>query len=140
MSAVLANDEVMLNIKPGQHGSTYGGNPLGSAVAMAALQVLIDEKMAENAEKLGKIFRKEVESWNSQRIKLVRGKGLFNAIVFEPSEKHSAWDLCLALKDNGLLAKNTHGNIVRLTPPLCLTEDELSECMHIIHKCIKQFE
>jgi ornithine--oxo-acid transaminase len=140
VSAVLARDEIMLTIKPGQHGSTYGGNPLGSAVAMAALKVLVDEKMAENAEKVGSYFRNEVMRWKSSRIKLVRGKGLLNAIVFNGDKKSSAWDLCLTLKDNGLLAKNTHGNIIRLAPPLCMTIEQMDDCLEILHKSIQKFE
>lgn len=140
VSAVLARDEIMLNIKPGQHGSTYGGNPLGSAIALAALKVLVDEKLADNAERLGQVFRKEVASWNSPRIKLVRGKGLLNAIVFEPTKTKDAWDLCLTLKDNGLLAKNTHGNIIRLAPPLVMNDSQLQECLDIVRRSINQID
>ncbi|MBS9523735.1 ornithine--oxo-acid transaminase [Litoribacter alkaliphilus] len=143
VSAVLANDEIMGVIKPGQHGSTFGGNPLGAKVAMAALDVVKDEKLAQNARKLGNIFRermqKLVDKYNI--VKLVRGKGLLNAVVINDSEDSStAWDICVALKDNGLLAKPTHGNIIRFAPPLVITEEQLHECCDIIERTIEGFE
>ncbi|MGL5892614.1 MAG: ornithine--oxo-acid transaminase [Bacteroidia bacterium] len=140
VSAVLASDEVMLTIKPGEHGSTYGGNPLACRVAMEALQVLKDENLAENAERLGKILRDELAAIPSKRITAVRGKGLLNAIVIEPKDGTTAWDVCLRLKDNGLLAKPTHGDIIRFAPPLVITEDQLRECVDIIRKTILSFE
>jgi ornithine--oxo-acid transaminase len=136
VSAVLADDEIMLTIKPGQHGSTYGGNPLACAVAMEALQVLKDEHMAENADRLGRILREELQSLETDHIKLVRGKGLLNAIVINHQDKEAAWKLCLQLKENGLLAKPTHGDKIRFAPPLCITEDQLMECVHLIGKSI----
>lgn len=140
VSAVLASDEVMLTIKPGEHGSTYGGNPLACRVAMEALQVLKDEKLAENSERLGKILRDELAAIPSTRITTVRGKGLLNAIVIEPKDGKTAWDVCLRLKDNGLLAKPTHGDIIRFAPPLVITEEQLRECIAIIRKTILSFE
>lgn len=140
VSAVLASDEVMLTIKPGEHGSTYGGNPLACRVAMEALQVLKDEKLAENSERLGKILRDELAAIPSKRITTVRGKGLLNAIVIEPKDGTTAWDVCLRLKDNGLLAKPTHGDIIRFAPPLVITEEQLRECIAIIRKTILSFE
>jgi ornithine--oxo-acid transaminase len=139
VSAVLANDEIMLTIKPGEHGSTYGGNPLACRVAVAALDVLKEEKLAENAFYLGNIFREELSAINSPRISLVRGKGLLNAIVVTPKEGKEAWDLCLALRDNGLLAKPTHGDKIRFAPPLVITEEQLLECVDIIRKTIAAF-
>lgn len=139
VSAVLCNDDVMLTIKPGQHGSTYGGNPLGVSVAMAALDVVIDEKLAENAEKLGNVMRKELNGMNSPHIKLVRGKGLLNAIVVNETEKINAWNLCLKMRDNKLLAKPTHGHIIRFAPPLVMNENQMSECLDIIEKSLKSF-
>ena len=138
VSAVLADDEIMLCIKPGEHGSTYGGNPLACAVTMTAMDVLITEKLAENAEKLGKILEKELLHIKSKsgKIKLVRGKGLFYAMVIEESDGLTAWDICLALKENGLLAKPTHGDIIRFAPPLVITEDQLMDCTDIIRKTI----
>jgi ornithine--oxo-acid transaminase len=129
-------------IKPGQHGSTFGGNPLGVKVAVAALDVIYDEGLIQNARKLGDIFRKRMEKFiaTSDLIKLVRGKGLLNAIVINDSpESSTAWDICIALKDNGLLAKPTHGNIIRFAPPLVMTEDQLHECCDIIEKTISSF-
>lgn len=140
VSAVLANDEVMLTIKPGEHGSTYGGNPLACRVAMEALQVLKDEKLAENAERLGEILREELRAIPSKRVTAVRGKGLLNAIVIEPKDGKTAWDVCLRLKDNGVLAKPTHGDIIRFAPPLVITEEQLRECAAIIRKTILSFE
>lgn len=139
VSAVLADDEVMLTIKPGEHGSTFGGNPLACAVAMAALQVVEDEKLAENAQVLGKIFRERMQHLiqHTGLIKLVRGKGLLNAIVINDSEESdTAWNICLQLKENGLLAKPTHGNIIRFAPPLVITEEQLQHCCDIIEKTI----
>lgn len=143
VSAVLARDEVMLTIKPGEHGSTFGGNPLSCKVAMAALEVVKDEKLAENAEYLGQIFRtrmgKLVEK--SDLLTLVRGKGLLNAVVINDTpESSTAWNLCLKLRDNGLLAKPTHGNIIRFAPPLVMTEKQLDECCSIIEKTVLEFK
>ena len=142
VSAVLANNEIMDVIKPGQHGSTFGGNPLASAVAIAALEVIEEENLAENAEKLGNIFRKELHEFanNNDLIKLVRGKGLLNAILINDTEDSStALDICIKLKENGLLAKPTHGNIIRFAPPLVMTEDQLMDCISIIKKTISEF-
>lgn len=132
VSAVFANDEIMLTIKPGEHGSTYGGNPLACAVGMAALDVVRDEKLAENADRMGKIFRSEVAKINHKMIKKVRGKGLLNAVVTEPSGDVKAWDICVMLKEKGLLAKPTHEHIIRFTPPLIINEAQMSEAMAII--------
>lgn len=140
VSAVLADNEIMLTIKPGEHGSTFGGNPIASKVAIAALEVVKNEKLAENAEKLGKIFREELSTIKSEMIELVRGKGLLNAIVIKPKGGKTAWDVCLAMKDLGLIAKPTHGNIIRFAPPLVITESQLREAMEIIKKAFKQFE
>lgn len=142
VSAVLADNEVMNVIKPGQHGSTFGGNPLGAKVAMAALDVIYDENLIQNARKLGNIFRERMEKFiaTTDLIKLVRGKGLLNAIVINDSpDSSTAWDLCVALKENGLLAKPTHGNIIRFAPPLVMTEAQLHECCDIIEKTITNF-
>ncbi|MEK6476613.1 ornithine--oxo-acid transaminase [Catalinimonas sp. 4WD22] len=142
VSAVLADDEVMLCIKPGEHGSTFGGNPLACAVAMAALQVIEDEKLSENAEMLGEIFRHRMEQLvaKSDLVSLVRGKGLLNAIVINDDEdSDTAWNICLNLKENGLLAKPTHGNIIRFAPPLIITEEQLHECCDIIERTIIEF-
>ncbi len=141
ISCVLANDEVMLVIKPGEHGSTFGGNPLAAAVTVAALQVVKDEKLAENAERLGKVFRERMNALVSKTtmIKLVRGKGLLNAIVINDTpESETAWNLCLSFAKNGLLAKPTHGNIIRLAPPLVITEEQIHECCDIIEKSVSQ--
>lgn len=132
VSAVLSSDEVILTIKPGEHGSTYGGNPLACAVAMEALQVLKDENLAENAFRLGEILRKELRLISSPLIQQVRGKGLLNAIVIEEQDNFTANDVCYAFKDRGLLAKPTHGNIIRLAPPLVISEEQLHECIGII--------
>ena len=135
VSAVLCDDPVMLCIKPGEHGSTFGGNPLSAAVATEALKVILDEGLIENAYNLGKIFRDELQKFtkNSDLVKLVRGKGLLNAIVINDSPKSdTAWNICLKLRDNGLLAKPTHGNIIRFAPPLVITEKQLNECISII--------
>lgn len=140
VSAVLADDDIMLTIKPGEHGSTYGGNPIAAKVGIAALSVLRDEKLAENAERLGKIFRDELNSFNHPMKKLVRGKGLLNAVIIEPKNGKSAWDFCLALRDNGLLAKPTHEHIIRFAPPLVITEEQIRESIEIIKKTFRQFE
>ena len=142
VSAVLANDEVMLTIKPGEHGSTYGGNPLACAVAMEALKVLKDEKLAENSEKLGIIFREEMNKLAKETdlVTLVRGKGLFNAIVIKEKNGKTAWDVCVKFAENGLLAKPTHGDIIRFAPPLVITKEQLMECVAIIRKVILSFE
>lgn len=143
VSAVLASDSIMGVIQPGSHGSTFGGNPVAAAVAIAALEVIKEENLAENAEKLGWIFRSELDSYiqKSSIAKLVRGKGLLNAVVINDSEDgDTAWNICLALRDNGLLAKPTHGNIIRFAPPLVMNEQQLLECVGIIIKTLKQFE
>jgi ornithine--oxo-acid transaminase len=143
VSAVLANDAIMNVIKPGQHGSTFGGNPLGAAVAMAALEVVKDEKLAENAENMGIIFRKKLNDYikNSTIVTLVRGKGLLNAIVINDSEdSETAWNICVKMAENGLLAKPTHGNIIRFAPPLVITETEINECIDIIINTLGEFE
>jgi len=137
VSAVLADDEIMLTLKPGEHGSTFGGNPLACKVAMTSLQVLKDEKMAENAAAMGKLLRNEIEKLNSQHITLVRGKGLLNAIVIKHPDKEAAWDFCLELKENGLLAKPTHGDKIRLAPPLVINSDQITECIEIIKTSLK---
>ncbi|TKG95920.1 ornithine--oxo-acid transaminase [Puteibacter caeruleilacunae] len=140
VSAVLADDEIMLCIKPGEHGSTFGGNPIAGKVAMAALQVVEEEKLAENAERLGKIFREEFKSIKSDMIELVRGKGLLNAVVIKPKEDKTAWDVCVAMAKNGILAKPTHGHIIRFAPPLVITEEQLREAMDKIKETFKEFE
>ncbi|MFH2143841.1 MAG: ornithine--oxo-acid transaminase [Bacteroidota bacterium] len=139
VSAVLADDHIMLCIKPGEHGSTFGGNPVGTKVAIAALEVIKNEKLAENSERLGKIFRDEIGKIDSEMIELVRGKGLLNAVVIRPKNGKEAWDVCVALKDNGLLAKPTHGHIIRFAPPLVINEEQLMDCVSIIKKTILQF-
>lgn len=136
VSAVLADDEVMLNIHPGEHGSTYGGNPLACAVAMEALAVLKDELMAENAAALGVLFRKEIAALNHPHIKTIRGKGLLNAVVVEHPDPNAAWEMCMKMMENGLLAKPTHGDKIRFAPPLCITEEQLMECVGIIAKSL----
>ncbi|MEZ4802766.1 MAG: ornithine--oxo-acid transaminase [Gelidibacter sp.] len=143
VSAVLADDGIMNVIQPGTHGSTFGGNPVAAAVAMAALEVIQDEKLAQNAEELGQLFRSELDKYitTSSIAKLVRGKGLLNAIVINDSEESdTAWNICLALRDNGLLAKPTHGNIIRFAPPLVMNREQLMDCVSIIIKTLKQFE
>lgn len=140
VSCVLADDEIMMTIKPGEHGSTYGGNPIACRVSMAALQVVKDEKLAENAERLGKIFRDRVGKIKSDMIELVRGKGLLNAVVITPKNGKTAWDVCLKLRDNGLLAKPTHDHIIRFAPPLVINEEQLLEAIGIIEKTLKEFE
>lgn len=139
VSAVLANDNVMLTIQPGEHGSTYGGNPLACVVATTALQVILDEKLSENATKLGEILRSELNKFKHEMLTLVRGKGLMNAIVIKPSKGKDAWDVCLKLAANGILAKPTHGDIIRFTPPLVMTEEQLYECIAIIKKTLNEF-
>jgi ornithine--oxo-acid transaminase len=143
VSAVLANNDIMNVIKPGQHGSTFGGNPVAAAVAVAALEVVQEEKLSENAEKLGKLFREKMNDYikGSNIVTLVRGKGLLNAIVINDTEDSStAWDICMKLRDNGLLAKPTHGNIIRFAPPLVMNEEQLFECVAIITHTLKEFE
>lgn len=140
VSAVLADDEIMLCIKPGQHGSTFGGNPIAGKVAIAALEVIKEEKLAENAERLGKIFRDEFRNIKSDMIELVRGKGLLNAVVIRNQPGKTAWDVCVAMAENGVLAKPTHGNIIRFAPPLVITEDQLREAMERIKEVFKKFE
>lgn len=143
VSAVLANDSIMNVIKPGQHGSTFGGNPIAAAVAIAALEVVTDEKLAENATYLGNIFREKLDDYiqTSSIATLVRGKGLLNAVVINDTEESdTAWNICMSLRDNGLLAKPTHGNIIRFAPPLVMNEEQLLDCVSIIIKTLKQFE
>ena len=139
VSAVLCNDEIMLNIQPGEHGSTYGGNPLACAVAITSLQVLQDEKLAENAALIGELFRNELAKLNTPFIKTIRGKGLLNAIVIDHPNQEAAWNFCLELKDNGLLAKPTHGDKIRFAPPLIITKKQIEECIDIIDHSLKIF-
>ncbi|MCW3089731.1 MAG: ornithine aminotransferase [Ferruginibacter sp.] len=136
ISAVLADNEIMLTIQPGEHGSTYGGNPLACAVATAALKVLKEEQLAENAERMGELLRTELRKLNSPFIELVRGKGLLNAIVIKHANTEAAWDLCLILKENGLLAKPTHGDKIRFAPPLAITAEQIMESVEIISKSL----
>lgn len=136
VSAVLCDDEIMMTLKPGEHGSTYGGNPLACKVAMTSLQVLKDEQMATNAAAMGQLLRKELNAINSPHISLVRGKGLLNAIIIQHSNKEAAWDLCLELKENGLLAKPTHGDKIRFAPPLIITKEQILESVAIISKSL----
>ena len=143
VSAVLADNHIMEVIKPGTHGSTFGGNPLGAKVAMTALEVVRDEKLAQNARKLGKIFRQRMQVLVDKYsiLKLVRGKGLLNAVVVNDSpDSSTAWDMCMGLAENGLLAKPTHGNLIRFAPPLVMTEEQLHECCDIIEKVVREFE
>ena len=143
VSAVLANDAIMNVIKPGQHGSTFGGNPVAAAVAMAALEVVADEHLAQNDRKLGNIFRDELAMFieTSNIATLVRGKGLLNAVVINDTEESdTAWNICVRLAENGLLAKPTHGNIIRFAPPLVMTETQLRDCVAIIINTLKEFE
>jgi len=140
VSAVLADDEIMLTIKPGEHGSTFGGNPLACKVAIAALDVIRDEKLAEKAEYLGRIFREEMKGIKSDMITTVRGKGLLNATVIQPKNGKTAWDVCLAMKDEGVIAKPTHEHIIRFAPPLVITEAQLREAIGLIKKAFKLFE
>jgi ornithine--oxo-acid transaminase len=139
VAAVLADDAIMLNIKPGEHGSTYGGNPLACAVAMASLQVLKDEQLAENATAMGILLREELAKLHSPLIKIIRGRGLLNAIVIEHENPEAAWDICLAMKDNGLLAKPTHGDKIRFAPPLIINKEQVLESVEIIAKSLKGF-
>jgi ornithine--oxo-acid transaminase len=139
VSAVLADDEIMLNIKPGEHGSTYGGNPLACRVAIAALEVLKDEKLAENSARMGDLFREEMKRLKAPWVKGVRGRGLMNAIVIDPKGPVEAWDICLKLKDNGLLAKPTHKNIIRLAPPLVINEAQMREACAILTRTFESF-
>ncbi len=140
ISAVLADDEVMLVIKPGEHGSTFGGNPLAAKVAVAALEVLKEEKLAENAEKMGQLFRAEIGKIKSDMTELVRGKGLLNAIVIKPTNGKEAWDVCVKMKENGLLAKPTHQHIIRFAPPLVINEEQIKAAVAIIEESIKEIE
>ena len=143
VSAVLANNDIMEVIKPGQHGSTFGGNPLAAAVAIAALDVVKEENLAENAEKLGEIFRKEISAFAEENhfIKKIRGKGLLNAVlVNDTADSSTAWDICLRFRDNGLLAKPTHGNIIRFAPPLVMNEEQLMDCIRIIKDTLSEFK
>ncbi|MBO7577075.1 MAG: ornithine--oxo-acid transaminase, partial [Bacteroidales bacterium] len=140
VSCVLADDDIMLNIKPGEHGSTFGGNPIAAKVSIAALQVIKDEHLMENAERLGKIFREEMSNFKSPMIEKVRCKGLLNAIIIKPHNGKEAWDVCLKMRDMGVLAKPTHQHIIRFAPPLVITEEQLREAMEIIKKAIASFE
>ena len=139
VSAVLADDDIMLTIKPGQHGSTFGGNPVAARVAVAALEVVREEKLAENAEYLGEIFRNEMKKINSEMIELVRGKGLLNAIVIRPKGDKTAWDVCVKMMENGVLAKPTHDHIIRFAPPLVINETQLHEAVELIKESILSF-
>ncbi|MBL7137931.1 MAG: ornithine--oxo-acid transaminase [Bacteroidales bacterium] len=140
VSAVLANDDIMLTIHPGEHGSTFGGNPVACKVAIAALQVVKEERLAENAEAMGKIFREECSKIDSPFIELVRGKGLLNAIVIRPHNGKTAWDVCIRMKENGLLAKPTHDHIIRFAPPLIINEEQIHEAVGIIRRSLKELE
>ena len=140
VSAVLADDPVMLTIRPGEHGSTYGGNPLACKVAIAALEVLRDEELTENAAAMGELFRTQLQALQSPFIRTIRGKGLLNAIVIEHPRPNAAWELCLALKDHGLLAKPTHGDKIRLAPPLVITREQILECVDIVRSSLSVLE
>jgi ornithine--oxo-acid transaminase len=140
VSCVLADDEIMLTIKPGEHGSTYGGNPIAARVAMAALDVILEENLVENSNRMGEIFRREMKEVKSKMIEIVRGKGLLNAIAVKPNNGKTAWDVCLKLKENGLIAKPTHEHIIRFTPPLIITEPELMQAIEIIKRTFAEFE
>ncbi len=140
VSAVLADDDIMLTILPGEHGSTFGGNPIACKVAIAALEVIKDEKLAENAEKLGKLFREEIKNIKSDMIELVRGKGLLNAVVIKPKNGKTAWDVCLAMRDCGVLAKPTHDHIIRFAPPLVINEEQILDAVSKIKEAFKKFE
>jgi ornithine--oxo-acid transaminase len=140
VSCVLANDEVMLTIKPGEHGSTYGGNPIAAAVSIEALQVISDEKLAENAERMGELFRNEMRNTTSPMIDIVRGKGLLNAITIRSKKGKEAWDVCLAMKEHGVIAKPTHGHIIRFTPPLIITEDQMMDAVNRIKLAFSEFD
>ncbi|HRF20019.1 MAG TPA: ornithine--oxo-acid transaminase [Chitinophagaceae bacterium] len=137
VSVVLCDNEIMMTIKPGEHGSTYGGNPLACRVAVTALQVLKEESMADNATQMGELLRRELKALHSPHIAIVRGKGLLNAIVIKHPDKEAAWKLCLELKENGLLAKPTHGDKIRFSPPLVINEEQIMECVEIIRKSLK---
>jgi ornithine--oxo-acid transaminase len=139
VSCVLADNEIMLTIRPGEHGSTYGGNPLAAKVSLAAMNVLLDEKLAENAERLGKVFRDEMSAFPSPLIEQVRGKGLLNAIQIRPMNGKQAWDLCLVMKEHGILAKPTHEHTIRFTPPLVITEEQMREAIGLIKESMKEF-
>jgi ornithine--oxo-acid transaminase len=140
VSAVLADDEIMLTIKPGEHGSTFGGNPLACAVAIESMKVLLEENLADNAERMGTLLRNGLKEFNHPYIKIIRGKGLLNAIVVEDGyHGKTAWDFCLALKENGLLAKPTHGDKIRFAPPLVINEEQIKECLEIIRKTLEEF-
>ena len=139
VSAVLADDDIMLCIKPGEHGSTFGGNPVAAKVAIAALEVIRDEKLSENAHVLGEFFREELRKIDSDIVETIRGKGLLNAMVISPKNGKTAWDVCVALKENGLLAKPTHEHIIRYAPPLVITREELAETVEIIRKTLAEF-
>ena len=139
VSCVLTNDEIMLTIKPGEHGSTYGGNPLAAVVSQEALQIIKDENLTGNAEKMGQLFRKEMKSFDSPFIAEVRGKGLLNAISIKPVNGKEAWDMCLAMKEHGIIAKPTHRHIIRFTPPLIISEDQMMEATRIIKKAFAEF-
>jgi ornithine--oxo-acid transaminase len=139
VSVVLADDEIMLCIRPGEHGSTFGGNPVAAKVAIAALEVIKEENLSERAEQLGELFRAELRKIDSPMVELVRGKGLLNAIVIKPINEKTAWDVCVALKDNGLLAKPTHEHIIRFAPPLVITEEQIMECVKIVKETIHSF-
>ncbi len=139
VSAVLADDDIMLCIKPGEHGSTYGGNPIAAKVAIAALEVIKEEKLAERAEDLGEKFRAALKKIDSPLVELIRGKGLLNAMVIKPINGKTAWDVCVALKENGMLAKPTHEHIIRFAPPLVITEEQLMECAKIVKKTLAEF-
>ncbi len=140
ISAVLADDDIMLTILPGEHGSTFGGNCLAAKVAIAALEVVKDEKLAENAEKLGKLFRSEMKNIKSDMVELVRGKGLLNAVVIKPKNGKTAWDVCLAMRDHGVLAKPTHDHIIRFAPPLVITEEQILDAISKIKEAFREFE
>ncbi len=140
ISCVLANDEIMLTIKPGEHGSTYGGNPLAAVLAMEAIKIIDDENLASNSEEMGVFFRKEMQNVKSPLIKEVRGKGLLNAITIEPTNGKQAWDVCLQMKKEGLIAKPTHEHIIRFTPPLIINKKQLQEAIYMIKTALKKFE
>jgi len=140
VSCVLADNEIMLTIKPGEHGSTYGGNPIAAKVAVTALEVLLEEKLAENATRMGELFRDEMRAVKSEFIQTVRGKGLLNAIVIKPTNGKTAWDVCLALKENGILAKPTHEHIIRFTPPLIITEEQMRDAIDRIKKTFAELQ
>jgi ornithine--oxo-acid transaminase len=140
VSAVLADNNIMLTIQPGEHGSTFGGNPIAARVAMASLEVVKNEKLSENAEKLGKIFRDEFSSIQSEMITEIRGKGLLNAVVIQPKNGKTAWDVCVSMKEHGVLAKPTHGDIIRFAPPLVISEKQLEDAMSRIRETFREFE